>query len=218
VHRALTPGSPAIQRMPEILERLRAAHPDACCALQHKDPLQLLVATILSAQCTDERVNQVTPALFQKYQTAVDFAGADRAELERMIRPAGFFRQKARFIQEACSAIVHEFNGQVPSTLDGLLRLTGVARKTANVVMGVAFGVASGIVVDTHVKRLSLRLDLTGQSTPEKIEQELMQIVPQVDWIDFSHLLIFHGRRVCQARKPACPHCTLVQLCPSAQL
>jgi endonuclease-3 len=178
--------------------------------------LQLLVATILSAQCTDERVNQVTPTLFASYPTAADFAAADRENLEAQIHSTGFFRQKARFIQESCTVIVHKHGGQVPDEMDDLLALTGVARKTANVVLGVGFGKAEGVVVDTHVKRLSQRLGLTQESTPEKIEQDLMSLVPRQDWIDISHLLIFHGRRVCSARKPDCAACVLNDLCPSA--
>lgn len=214
----LTPASPAEERIPEIMRRLREAHPDARCALDHENPLQLLVATILSAQCTDERVNQVTPALFEKYPTAQALAAADRGELEEMIRSTGFYRQKARFIQESCQTIAHEYAGEVPHTMDELLELTGVARKTANVVLGVAFEIADGIVVDTHVKRLSQRLGLTEETNPGKIERDLMALVPQEDWIDVAHLLIFHGRRVCQARNPDCPNCVLNELCPSAEL
>ncbi len=214
----LTSESPAEMRLPEIVRRLREVHPDAKCALDHTNPLQLLVATILSAQCTDERVNQVTPALFEKYPTAAAFASADRAELEEAIRPTGFYRQKARYIQEACQIISHEYDGQVPADMESLLKLPGVARKTANVVLGVAFEIADGIVVDTHVKRLAQRLALTQETSPEKIERELMALVPREDWIDLAHLLIFHGRRVCQARKPDCPNCVLSDLCPSAGL
>ncbi len=214
----LSAASPAADRLPEIVRRLREAHPDARCALDHENPLQLLVATILSAQCTDERVNQVTPALFEKYPTPQAFAEADHAELEEMVRPTGFFRQKARFIQESSQIIVHKYGGEVPRTMEELLELSGVARKTANVVLGVAFQVADGIVVDTHVKRLAQRLDLTDEKTPTKIERDLMQLVPREDWIDIAHLLIFHGRRVCQARKPDCPNCTLNELCPLAEL
>lgn len=214
----LTQDSPADVRIHEILRLLRVAHPDACCELDHENPLQLLVATILSAQCTDERVNKVTPALFERYPTAVDFAGADRTELEEMVRSTGFYRNKAGNIQEACSRIVQTYGGEVPKTMDDLLTLKGVARKTGNVVLGVAYGIADGVVVDTHVKRLSNRLGLTTRTTPEKIEEDLMALVPQADWIDLSHLLIFHGRRVCSARKPDCAHCTLRSLCPSADI
>ncbi len=214
----LTPQSPAAERLPEIMRRLRAAHPDARCALDHTNPLELLVATILSAQCTDERVNQVTPALFAKYPTAIAYAGADRAELEAAIRSTGFYRHKARYIQEACHIIAYDYDGQVPDDMETLLQLPGVARKTANVVLGVAFEIADGIVVDTHVKRLAGRLALSRETNPDKIERNLMELVPRQDWIDIGHLLIFHGRRVCHARKPDCPHCVLNDLCPSAEL
>jgi endonuclease-3 len=213
---SLTPETPAKERLPLLISRLRQAHPDAKCELAHEDTLQLLVATILSAQCTDDRVNKVTPALFAAYPTAADFVAADRENLELFIHSTGFFRQKARFIQESCTLIAHKHGGQVPDEMDDLLALTGVARKTANVVLGVGYGKAEGVVVDTHVKRLSQRLGLTQESTPEKIEQDLMSLVPQQDWIDISHLLIFHGRRVCSARKPDCAACTLNDLCPSA--
>jgi endonuclease-3 len=212
----LTPDSPAEARIGEILRRLHEAHPDATCALEHRNPLELLVATVLSAQCTDERVNKVTPDLFAAYPTAADFAGADRTELEEMVRSTGFYRNKAKNIQEACTRIVHEYGGEVPAAMDDLLTLPGVARKTANVVLGTAYGIADGVVVDTHVKRLSNRLGLTTQSDPDKIEKDLMALVPQDQWIDVSHLLIFHGRRVCNARKPDCANCSLRTLCPSA--
>lgn len=213
---SLTPDSPAEARIGEILRRLHEAHPDATCALEHRNPLELLVATVLSAQCTDERVNKVTPDLFAAYPTAADFAGADRTELEEMVRSTGFYRNKAKNIQEACSRIVHEYGGEVPAEMDDLLTLPGVARKTANVVLGTAYGIADGVVVDTHVKRLSNRLGLTTQSDPDKIEKDLMALVPQDQWIDVSHLLIFHGRRVCNARKPDCANCSLRTFCPSA--
>ncbi|MCB0115366.1 MAG: endonuclease III [Caldilineaceae bacterium] len=208
----------AEKRIGPIIERLRSAHPDAECALIHEDAYQLLTATILSAQCTDERVNQVTPVLFAAYPTPADLVAAPREEVEEIIRPTGFFRQKARFLQEAAHTIVHDFGGEVPAELDDLLRLTGVARKTANVVLGVWYHKAEGIVVDTHVKRLSGRLALTDATTPEKIEADLMQLVPREDWIDLSHLLIFHGRRVCAARKPDCAKCVVADLCPSVQV
>jgi len=214
----LTPSTPPAERMPKIIRRLWAAHPDACCALIHEDPFQLLVATILSAQCTDERVNKVTPALFEKYPTPADFAGADRGELEDLVRSTGFFRNKAKHIQEAAQRIVHEYGGQMPQNMDNLLTLPGVARKTANVVLGVGFQIADGVVVDTHVSRLSQRLGLTVHKDPKKIEQDLMALSSQSDWIDLSHLLIFHGRRVCDARKPDCEACTLADLCPSAEV
>lgn len=212
----LTPDSPPAERIPEIIRLLRKAHPDAKCALVHENALQLLVATILSAQCTDERVNKVTPALFAKYPTAEAFAGADRAELEEMIRSTGFYRNKAKNIQEACSRIVHEYGGEVPDDMEELITLPGVARKTANVVLGTAYGRNDGIVVDTHVTRLSQRLKLSNEKTPEKIERDLMIVVPQDHWTMFSHQLVLHGRAVCTARKPDCAHCPLADLCPSA--
>ncbi|MCY4091288.1 MAG: endonuclease III [Caldilineaceae bacterium] len=202
--------------MSELIRRLRAAHPDAHCALDHENPFQLLVATILSAQCTDERVNQVTPALFARFPTPEAMAAADRAELEELIRTTGFFRNKAKSLQGASALICQNFGGEVPQEMDELISLPGVARKTANVVRGVCFGLADGIVVDTHVKRLSQRLGLTQEKSPEKIEKELMTLIPAEDWIDIAHLLIFHGRRVCNARKPDCGNCSLADLCPSA--
>jgi endonuclease III len=201
-------------RCSAVLRRLRAAYPEAHCALNHQNPLQLLVATILSAQCTDQRVNLVTPALFRHYRTAADFANARPAELEALIRSTGFFRNKARSIQKCCQSLVAEYDGKVPETLDQLIQLDGIGRKTANVVLGVAYGKAEGIVVDTHVTRLSRRMGLTRQTTPEKIERALMKIVPQQDWIDFSHLLIWHGRKRCIARKPDCNHCEIADICP----
>lgn len=202
----------------EIIDRLREAYPDAHCELDYTTPHQLLVATILSAQCTDERVNQVTPALFERYPTVADFAAADRTELEELIRPTGFFRQKAGFIQEASSTILHEYGGVVPDSMEEMLTLKGVARKTANVVLGEVYGTAEGIAVDTHVKRLAKRLGLTQATDPKKVEQALMQIVLRESWIEISHLLIFHGRRVCFARNPDCQRCTLNDICPSAEL
>lgn len=214
----LSPDAPAAARLPEIIARLRRAHPDAHCALHYETPLQLLVATILSAQCTDERVNQVTPDLFEQYPDVAAFAAADREDLEEAVRSTGFFRQKARYIQESAQRLLEEHGGEVPDDLDALLQLTGVARKTANVVLGEIYGVAEGVVVDTHVKRLSQRLGLTAETTPAKIERDLMELVPREEWIDIAHLLIFHGRRVCDARNPDCPDCTLNDLCPSAVL
>jgi endonuclease-3 len=200
----------------EIIRRLREIYPDAHCELNYQTPLQLLVATILSAQCTDERVNQVTPALFARFPTAADLAGAGRDELEALIRPTGFYHQKARFIQEACRTIVHEHGGRVPDNMDDLLKLTGVARKTANVVLGEIYGLAEGVTVDTHVKRLAGRLGLTAATSPEKVERDLMAIIPREHWIEIAHLLIFHGRRVCFARRPNCPGCLLNDICPSS--
>jgi endonuclease-3 len=214
----LTPQSTAKHRAPQVMRLLRRTHPDARCALQHSNPLELLVATILSAQCTDERVNAVTPVLFQKYRSAAEYADAPLHDLEAIIRPTGFFRQKARRIKESCRWIVEHSDGCVPDTMDDLLELPGVARKTANVILGVAFGVADGVVVDTHVRRLARRLALSEHSDPRKIERDLMQLFPQRDWIDLGHVLIFHGRRVCYARRPDCPHCVVNHLCPSARL
>lgn len=214
----LTATSPAADRIVPILAQLHAEYPDACCALDHRNALELLVATILSAQCTDERVNKVTPALFARYPDARAFAEADRAELEEMIHSTGFYRNKAKNIQEACARIVEVYDGQVPATMDDLLSLAGVARKTANVVLGTAFHIAEGIVVDTHVKRLAQRLGLSTQNDPDKIERDLQAITPREEWIALSHLLIFHGRRVCDARKPNCSGCVIRHLCPAAQV
>ncbi|HEX2715706.1 MAG TPA: endonuclease III [Candidatus Acidoferrales bacterium] len=203
------------KRVRALLEKLDQAYPGVTCALEHKNPFQLLVATILSAQCTDERVNQVTPALFRKYPSPEVFAYANPRELQQEIRPTGFFRNKTKSIMGASKKIVEEFGGQVPRTMEQLLTLPGVARKTANVVLGTAYGIASGIVVDTHVQRLAGRLDLSRNTDPKKIEQDLMRIVPQEKWILFSHQLIWHGRRVCQARKPRCTECNLERICYS---
>jgi endonuclease-3 len=205
-------------RVSEVIRRLRKAYPDAHCELDYVTPVQLLVATILSAQCTDKRVNQVTPALFAKYPTAAHFAAADRADLELDIRPTGFYRQKAEYIQQTCQSIVLNHGGEVPGDMGRLLEFKGVARKTANVVLGEIFGIAEGITVDTHVRRLAGRLGLTRSTIPTKVERDLMAIVPREEWIDFSHLLIFHGRRICFARRPDCPSCTLNDICPAADL
>ena len=214
----LTPASPPEARIAEIISRLWEAHPDAGCALHFANPYQLLVATMLSAQCTDERVNMVTPELFEKYPDAERMAAADREELEIAIRSTGFFRQKAKNIQTASRKIVLEHEGNVPAEMAALLTLPGVARKTANVVLGVGYEIADGIVVDTHVKRLSKLLGLTEHSDPVKVERDLLALVPREGWIHISHLLIFHGRRVCIARRPNCAHCVLNDICPSAQL
>ena len=202
-------------RVRAILQKLDEAYPAAECELHHTNAFQLLVATILSAQCTDVRVNQVTPGLFRKYPNPKAFAYADPKELEQEIRPTGFFRNKTKSIMGASKKIVEEFQGEVPRTMEEILTLPGVARKTANVVLGTAFGVASGVVVDTHVQRLTGRLDLTKNEDPKKIEQDLMQVIPQEKWILFSHQLIWHGRRVCAARKPNCMECNLEPLCYS---
>lgn len=206
--------SKLLPRCRTILRRLRVAYPDVRCALNHENPLQLLVATILSAQCTDARVNLVTPALFRKFRNAADFAAAPSAELEDLIRSTGFFRNKARSIRNCAKGLVEKHAGNVPDTLDALIELDGIGRKTANVVLGVAYGKAEGVVVDTHVLRLSRRMGLTRQTTPEKVEQALMKIVPRDAWIDFSHLLIWHGRKRCTARKPDCIHCEITDICP----
>ncbi len=202
-------------RVRAILEKLDEAYPAATCALKHQNAFQLLIATILSAQCTDERVNQVTPALFAKYPKPTDFAYADPRELQQEIRPTGFFRNKTKSIMGASKEIVDKFHGEVPKSMEQLLTLPGVARKTANVVLGTAFGIAAGVVVDTHVQRVAGRLDLTKNTDPKKIEQDLMQVIPQEKWILFAHQLIWHGRRVCQARKPRCIECNLEKICYS---
>jgi endonuclease III len=206
------------KRAGRIVRLLKKEYPDARCSLNYSNPLELLIATILSAQCTDERVNLVTAELFRKYRTAEDYAAAPTAELERDIHSTGFFRNKAKSIQGACRLIAERYKGRVPDTMAELLELPGVARKTANVVLGNAYGVASGVVVDTHVARLSERLGLTREKTPEKIEQDLNALVPKADWILFPHLLIAHGRKVCKARGPLCGECVLAKLCPSANL
>lgn len=203
------------RRVRAILAGLDKAYPDAVCALHHQDAFELLVATILSAQCTDVRVNQVTPGLFRKYPTPKDFAYADPRELEQDIRSTGFYRNKTKSLIGASRQIVDEFGGQVPKTMEEMLTLQGVARKTANVVLGTAFGIASGVVVDTHVQRVAQRLDLTKNSDPKKIEQDLMEVLPEERWILFSHQVIWHGRRVCQARRPKCAECVLEKLCYS---
>lgn len=200
----------------EVITRLKKEYPDARTELNWSDPLQLLVATILSAQCTDVRVNKVTEGLFQKYRSAKDYAEANLEELEEDIKTTGFYHSKARSLQGMARVLVQEFGGEVPRTMEELISLPGVGRKTANVVLGNAFGIDEGIVVDTHVKRLSRRLGLTDQEDPVKIEKQLMQSVPREEWTLFAHLLIFHGRRICKARKPDCPNCVLNDICPSA--
>jgi endonuclease III len=206
------------QRALEILIRLKRLYPDATCSLDYETPVQLLVATILSAQCTDARVNQVTPALFAKFPDAPAIATASPAEIENLIHSTGFYRNKARNIQGACHKIVTEFQGKVPNQMEQLLTLPGVARKTANVVMAHAYGINAGVTVDTHVKRLSYRLGLTNETEPVKIERELMQLLPQSDWENWSIRLIYHGRATCMARNPACDRCELADLCISAGL
>ena len=198
-----------------IIGKLRGVYPDAECSLSYENPLQLLIATMLSAQCTDERVNRVTPGLFERCPTAVDYADAPREELEDLIRSTGFFRNKARNIQGCCRALVENHGGEVPRTLDELVALDGVGRKTANVVLGNAFGIAEGVVVDTHVRRISNRLGLTPRQDPVKIEQDLIALVPKKDWVDLPHLFIHHGRAICSARSPNCDACGVGALCPS---
>jgi endonuclease-3 len=207
---------PAKKRIGQIIEILGREYPSSRTALEFQTPLQILVATILAAQCTDERVNKITPALFQKYPTAADFARADRAELEREIRPTGFFRNKAKSIIGAAAKIVADFGGRVPDRMEDLISLPGVARKTANIVLSSGYNKAEGIAVDTHVKRLSGRLGLSRERDPDKIERDLLRLVPKKDWLDFNYMLVNHGRKVCQARKPRCPACPLRALCPSA--
>jgi endonuclease III len=209
--------TPSAAPASEVIVRLKAEYPDARTELDWSNPLELLVATILSAQTTDVQVNRVTESLFSKYRTAEDFADSTPDELEEDIRPTGFYRNKARSLRGMASALVEEHGGEVPRTMSELVALPGVGRKTANVVLGNAFGVNEGIVVDTHVRRVSGRLGLTESSDPVKIEQELMRSVPEGDWTIFSHLLILHGRRTCKARKPDCPNCILNDICPSAR-
>lgn len=201
-------------RIKRIIAGLKKTYPDAHCELNHTNALELLIATILSAQCTDKRVNIVTADLFKKYRTAADYVAAPDAELEKAIKTTGFFRNKTRSIKTACRALVEKHGGQVPRTMEELIELGGVGRKTANVVLGNAFDVNVGIVVDTHVSRLSQRLGLTREKDPEKIEREMMELVPQDQWTLFSHWLIWHGRRRCYARNPDCPNCEIQTLCP----
>ncbi len=215
---ASTKGSAAKidpKRVAAILKKLDEAYPNATCELNHASAFQLLIATILSAQCTDVRVNQVTTTLFKKYPTPEAFAHANPGELEQDIRPTGFFRNKTKSVIGASKAVLERFGGQVPRTMEEMLTIPGAARKTSNVVLGTAYGIASGVVVDTHVQRLSNRLELTQNEDPKKIEQDLMKILPQDRWISFSHQLIWHGRRVCAARNPKCADCNLESLCHS---
>ncbi len=205
------------RRAREIVARLRAEYPDAKCSLNFRTPLELLVATVLSAQCTDERVNAVTVRLFEKYRTAEDYAQADPEELEQDVKQTGFYRNKAKNIRAAAAMLVERYGGEVPRTMDALITLPGVARKTANVVMGNAYGIVEGVVVDTHVGRLAKRLGLTNNDDPVKVEQDLMALLPCEDWLDLSHLLIYHGRAICQARKPFCERCALADICPTGQ-
>jgi endonuclease-3 len=203
-------------RVLEIINLLEKVHPDAKLALKWSNPLELLIATVLSAQTTDERVNRVTESLFKRYRTAEDYAKTDLEELEHYIKSLTFYRAKAKNIKEACRIIVEEYGGEVPRKMEDLLRLPGVARKTANVVLSNAYGIMEGIIVDTHVRRLSRRLGLTDEEDPEKIERDLMEIVPRDKWLRFADLLIFHGRRVCTAKDPKCGECVLNKICPSS--
>lgn len=206
------------QRVRRLIRRLKKAYPSANCALIHESPFQLVASTILSAQCTDERVNSVTPTLFKKYPTPQALAVAKQADVEKIIRSLGFFRAKATSLIGMAKGLVERFGGEVPKNLEDLITLPGVGRKTANVVLGTAFGIPTGVVVDTHVRRLSNRLGLTTSMNPEQIERDLMEIVPRSEWIDWSHSLIHHGRRICIARKPKCPECPLLPDCPRVGL
>jgi endonuclease III len=206
------------ERTKKIIDILKQLYPHSRTALKFHNPLEILVATILSAQCTDKKVNEVTPKLFQKYSKAEDFANANTNELEQEIRSTGFYRNKAKNIQAASEKIVKDFSGKVPSTMDELLTLPGVARKTANIVLSSGFNKAEGIAVDTHVKRLAGRLGLSQEKNPDKIEQDLISLVPKKEWLHFNYMLVSHGRKICQARKPLCGECPLNHLCPSAKL
>lgn len=206
------------QRAAKIAKALARAYPDAVCALEHTEPFQLLVATILSAQCTDERVNMVTPALFRKYPTAEKLARSSQTDVERLVKSTGFFRAKAKNLRGMAARVVDEFGGDLPRTVAELTTLPGVGRKTANVLLGTAFGIASGVVVDTHVKRITHLLGLTRHTDPEKVERDLMALLPEKEWVNFSHRLIHHGRRICIARRPKCPECPLLKLCPRVGL
>lgn len=207
-------SAPAKRHAARVVKLLAQTYPAAKCALNFRSPLELLIATILSAQCTDVRVNIVTNELFRKYRSAADYADADSRQLEAEIKSTGFFRSKAKSIQSACRRLVDEYDGQVPKDLEALVKLPGVGRKTANVVLGTAFGIASGVVVDTHVRRITKRLGLTTHKEPEKIERDLMAVLPRKEWVAFSHRLIHHGRRICIARRPKCDECTLNKVCP----
>ena len=206
------------ERVVDIIKLLRKTYPQSRTALEYETPLQILVSTILSAQCTDERVNKITPALFRKYPNAASFANADKAELEMDIRPTGFFRNKAKSIMGAARKIVEDFGSEVPDSMEKLITLPGVARKTANIVLSSVFKKAEGIAVDVHVKRLSCRMGLSKQAVPEKVEQDLLKIVPKDAWLDFNYLLVNYGRAVCQARKPRCADCVIAALCPKIGL
>ena len=212
----LTRESPIEQRAPEIIERLTATYPDAHVALDVTNPLECLIATILSAQCTDERVNMVTKTLFKKYRKAADYLAVPEAELAADIKPTGFFNQKTKSIRGACARMVEVYGGKVPNTMEELITLPGVARKTANIVLGNSYGVVVGIAVDTHVRRVGERLGFTEQTDPNKIEQDLMRLIPEKRWFDFTYVIIDHGRAICVARKPRCAECPVNDLCPSS--
>lgn len=216
--KSLTRTSPIEERAPILLARLAEAYPDAHVALNFTNPLECLIATILSAQCTDERVNIVTKSLFVKYRTPQDYLAVPEEELREDIRSTGFFNQKARSIRGTCVRLVEAYDGQVPDTMEDLITLPGVARKTANIVMGNAYGKVVGIAVDTHVRRLANRLGFSEQSDADKIEQDLMRLIPEADWFDASYRIIDHGRAICQAKKPNCSACTLSDLCPASQV
>lgn len=210
----MTASTQAKRNASRVVRALRKDYPDAVCALKHQDAFQLLIATILSAQCTDERVNIVTKELFSKYPTAHDLAKVRQNRLEKLIQSTGFFRNKAKNIKACCEELVEKYNGQVPRDLDQLVALAGVGRKTANVVLGTAYGLATGIVVDTHVGRISRRLGLTQETDAVKVERDLMEQIPKKEWINYSHRMIHHGRQVCKARKPLCDQCSMESFCP----
>ena len=214
---ALTRDAPIEERAPEVIRRLEAAYPDAKVALNFSNPLECLVATILSAQSTDEKVNEVTATLFKKYRRAEDYLAVPEDELKADIKPTGFFNQKATSIRAACQRIVEVYGGEVPGTMEDLLTLRGVARKTANIVLGNSFGIVEGIAVDTHVKRLANRIGFSNESDPVKIEQDLMRLIPREKWFSFTYVLIDHGRAICHAKKPRCTECPIEPLCPSSQ-
>lgn len=214
---ALTREAPIEERAPEVIRRLEAAYPDAKVALNFSNPLECLVATILSAQSTDEKINEVTATLFKKYRRAEDYLAVPEDELKADIKPTGFFNQKATSIRAACQRIVEVYGGEVPGTMEDLLTLRGVARKTANIVLGNSFGIVEGIAVDTHVKRLANRIGFSNESDPVKIEQDLMRLIPREKWFSFTYVLIDHGRAICHAKKPRCTECPIEPLCPSSQ-
>jgi endonuclease-3 len=213
-----TRRDPIGRRAPQVIARLERAYPDARVALNFSDPLECLVATILSAQCTDEKVNEVTASLFRKYRTPEDYLRVPEDELRADIKPTGFFNQKATAIREACRRIIEAYDGKVPDTMEDLVTLRGVARKTANIVLGNAYGVVEGVAVDTHVKRLANRIGFSSESDPDKIERDLMRLIPREKWFGFTYVLIDHGRRICEARKPRCGECPIEELCPSSLL